>query len=92
MQRKEDPDTQAGFYTTCNSARTWNVLALPRDAMGRKLKRVKDRRGNLMKAKADYYRIIRPATGFSSEDLSASGVLQTPTMTRHSKQQGYVQK
>ena len=68
------------------------MLALPRDAMGRKLKRVKDRRGNLMKAKADYYRIIRPATGFSSEDLSASGVPERPIMTRDQKQQGYVQK
>lgn len=72
-QRVEDPDTQAGFFQTCHGNRTWHVLALPRDPQGRRLKRIKDRHGRLKKAKASYYRLVRPHTGFGVGDMGAEG-------------------
>ena len=73
LQRAEDPETQAGFYETFNGNRTHHVLALPRDAQGRKLQTTRQtgRRG---KNKASYWRLVRPASGFSDKDMSYDGV------------------
>ena len=71
MQRKEDPDTLSGFYRQKveHTGRIYHVLALPRDAQGRKLKKnaFAKRGGN----RAAYYRVMRPASGFSSTDYDA---------------------
>ena len=72
LQRKEDPDTQCGFFRQVvdHNQRTYYVLALPRDAQGRKLKTQRSRNGRI-KSRAAYYRIVRPAAGFSSDDMSS---------------------
>lgn len=71
LQRKEDPHTLCGFYrqTVEHTGRIYHVLALPRDAQGRKLKKnaFAKRGGN----RAAYYRVMRPASGFSSTDYDA---------------------
>ena len=77
MQRAENPETQAGFFQSCNSMRAYHVLALPRDAQGRKLKRIRDKSGRLKKVKAAYYRLVRPATGFCNGDMNAEGLKVT---------------
>ncbi|KAL0037371.1 hypothetical protein WJX79_004342 [Trebouxia sp. C0005] len=72
QERKEDPDTQCGFFRQVvdHNQRTYYVLALPRDAQGRKLKTQRSRNGRI-KSRAAYYRIVRPAAGFSSDDMSS---------------------
>jgi len=72
LQRKEDPDTQCGFFRQVvdHNQRTYYVLALPRDAQGRKLKTKRSRSGRI-ESRAAYYRIVRPAAGFSSDDMSS---------------------
>lgn len=71
VQRKEDPDTLCGFYRVKveHTGRIYHVLALPRDAQGRKLKKTAfARRGG---NSAAYWRVMRPASGFSSTDYDA---------------------
>ena len=72
LQRKEDPDTQCGFFRQVvdHTQRTYYVLALPRDAQGRKLKTKRSRNGRI-ESRAAYYRVVRPAAGFSSDDMSS---------------------
>ena len=81
LQKKEDPDTLGGFFRLKveHTGRLYHVLALPRDAQGRKLKTntAFRRRGTV--ARASYYRVIRPATGFSSNDYPADSEFSCPT-------------
>ena len=82
LQKKEDPDTLCGFYKMQNeqNGRLYHVLGLPRDAQGRKLK-TKNAFGGRGVNRAAYYRVIRPASGFSSKDMSSDSMplyLQPP--------------
>lgn len=76
VQRKEDPDTLCGFYKVEveHTGRTYHVLGLPRDAQGRRLKKnaFARRGGN----RAAYYRVMRPASGYSSTDFDAKRRIQ----------------
>ena len=51
------------------TGRLYHVLALPRDAQGRKLKSKRGRGA----ARADYYRLVRPASGFNATDMNREG-------------------
>jgi len=83
LQRKEDPDTQCGFFRQVvdHTQRTYYVLALPRDAQGRKLKTKRSRNGRI-ESRAAYYRIVRPAAGFSSDDMSSDSKFMMTTGSR----------
>ena len=76
VQKKEDPDTLCGFYRVKveHTGRIYHVLALPRDGQGRRLKKnaFARRGGN----RAAYYRVMRPASGFSSTDYDAESKFQ----------------
>ena len=76
LKRKEDPNTLSGFYRQKveHTGRIYHVLALPRDAQGRKLKKnaFAKRGGN----RAAYYRVMRPASGFSSTDYDAESAFR----------------
>ena len=81
-QRKEDPDTQCGFFkaeTEAFGGQTYYVLAFARDAQGRK---VKSHRGIQSRNKAAYYRLVRPCTGFSQKDMPREGE-HTPAFSTH---------
>ena len=56
------------------NGRLYHVLGLPRDAQGRKLK-TKNAFGGRGVNRAAYYRVIRPASGFSSKDMSSDSTL-----------------
>ncbi len=84
LQRKEDPDTQCGFFRQVvdHNQRTYYVLALPRDAQGRKLKTKRSRSGRI-ESRAAYYRIVRPAAGFSSDDMSSDSKFLMTAGSKH---------
>ena len=75
VQKKEDPDTVCGFYRAeveGFGGRVYYVLAFPRDAQGRRIKADKNLKGR--NNRADYYRLVRPCTGFNSKDMPKQGV------------------
>ncbi|KAK9822510.1 hypothetical protein WJX81_008146 [Elliptochloris bilobata] len=83
-EQEADPQTFSGFYKNVNSANgvLSFVLAIERDAHGRKLRRSKGRR-----PQPAYYRLIRPATGFSPTDMNAKEFGDKYKLIAHEKEE-----